>query len=587
MRYINRKWKQYVIAFILIMVLLIPMATPVSALAADLYLAYQEDETGTTVTKLNAFQREKYRVTKLYLDMCQKVDLCFINAYLWKDARWTSSNPEVATVDGAGVITAKSAGVAEITLTYTRKVIGTKISASAMVYVGEENWDIWFGATGAEEKDGHYNVKKGESIDFIFSGINKIDNPDLYSMSLDSSNDDIATVSGLTATIKKTGTATVTLNIKNKVTGNIIQKSVEVKCWGVQEKLDYLLERLGAVDGNIAYFTQNQKSCTNSFVYGHGQNCSNCSNSNVVKEKWFKDIFRYVDANNFPEHTITKTGERNNLGFSCFGFACFAQWYLYADYNLEQIIGQEIKAVRFNKENMTAYVQPGDIVRVNGHSVVVYSVEADGLWVVDCNWDTSATGEKIKNCVVQKHFFSYSLSKYADKMAYINRVEKVIDKENQVGQFDIGSITETQITVLQIGDKNISVQYFQQNLYYLGYTVGSFDGEYGKQTSAAVKNLQKDLKMEQTGEVNMYLYCLVNDSMKEIQQYLTEKGYYSLEVDGIAGPGTSKAIAKLQTEWGMSATGRVTSELMQKIVEQKGTSAVQNLANYVNALRGW
>lgn len=577
--------KKKVMAGLMALIMLLVLLPTNVAQAADLYLAYQEDENGTAVTKLKTSQREQYRVTKLYLDTEQKVDLCFINAYLWKDARWTSSNPEVATVDNAGVITAKSSGVAEITLTYTRKVIGTKISASATVYVGEENWDIWFGSTGTEEKDGYYNVKKGESIDFIFSGINKMDNPDIYSMYLESSNKDIATISVLTATIKKTGTATVTLNIKNKVTGNIIQKSVKVKCWGVQEKLDYLLERLGAVDGNIAYFTKNQKSCTNSFVYGHGQDCNNCLNSNVVKEKWFKDIFGYVNAGNFPSHTITRTGERNHLGYSCFGFACFAQWYLYADNYSENIKGREVKSVKFNKDNMLSYVQPGDVVRVNGHSVVVYSVEADGLCVVDCNWNTSQTGEKLKNCVVQKHCLEYSNSRYAGQMAYINRVEKVIDKENQVGQFDISSIIETQIPVIKIGDNNMSVQYFQQNLYYLGYTVGDFDGDYGKQTSTAVKNLQKDLQMEQTGEVNMYLYCLVNDSMKEIQQYLTEKGYYSLEVDGIAGPGTSKAIAKLQTEWGMSATGRVTVEFMQKIVEQKGALNVQNLADYVNLSR--
>ena len=348
----------------------------------------------------------------------------------------------------------------------------------------------------------------------------------------------------------------------------------------IQDKLDYLLERLGATDGNVVYFTKNQKSCKTSFEYGHGD-CANCSNSNVVQTGWFKDIFGYADAGNFPKHTITKTGERNNRGYSCFGFASFAQWYLYADSCTENVKGKEIKAVKFNKDNMMAYAQPGDIVRVNGHSVVVYSVEVDGMWVVDCNWDKNIAGEKNKNCVVQKHFFEYSMEKYAGKTAYINRVEKVIDGENKIGQFDINNLPATQIPVLKNGEKNTSVQYFQQNLHYLGYTVGDFDGGYGKKTIAAVKELQKDLHLEQTGEVNMYLYRLVNDSMKEIQQYLKEKGYYSSEIDGVAGTGTSKAITKLQKEWGMNATGRVTVDFMQKIVEKKGASVVPNLAEYV------
>jgi len=341
----------------------------------------------------------------------------------------------------------------------------------------------------------------------------------------------------------------------------------------VCEKMDILYCLLGN-----KYCTVNQKSCTTERKSSHG--CTNCNMRDIANATWFKTLFGNVNVDNFPEHDVDSS-RRDHTGQSCFGWACFAQWYVYADNANEKLESERIAVVKFNKANMEKYVQPGDVVRVNGHSVLVYSIEKDGLMVLDCNWNSGGQ----LNCLVQKHLLSYSNTNYAGYTAYVNRVKKVINSENQAGQYGINDISSTQIVVLKNGDKNMSVQNFQQNLYYLGYTVGDFDGDYGKQTSTAVKNLQKDLQIEQNGEVNMYLYFLVNNSMKEIQQYLTEKGYYSLEIDGIAGPGTSKAIAKLQTEWGMSATGRVTVELMQKIVKQKGASVVRNLANYVKASR--
>lgn len=337
----------------------------------------------------------------------------------------------------------------------------------------------------------------------------------------------------------------------------------------VREKLDVLYSLLGN-----KYCTVDQKSCTTKRQSSHG--CDNCNMSDITKAAWFKNIFGEINVDNFPEHDVNSS-RRDYTGQSCFGWGCFAQWYVYADSANEKIEGKRIATVKFNKTNMEKYVQPGDVVRVNGHSVLVYSIEDNGIMVLDSNWNSGGQ----LNCLVQKHLLSYSNENYAGYTAYINRVEKVIDSENKAGQFGVSDISTDQILVLKNGEKNLSVQYFQQNLYYLGYTVGDFDGDFGKKTSTAVKNLQKDLKMEQTGEVNMYLYRLVNNSMKEIQLYLKEKGYYSSEIDGIAGTGTSKAITKLQKEWGMNATGRVTVEFMQKIVEKTGASAVQNLAEYV------
>ena len=118
------KWMHHIIAFVLVIAMLLPLATPVSAQAAenDLYLAYQNTEYGVAVVTLETtWEKEDYKVTELFLRKGDKVDLCFINASKWKEPKWTSSNSKVASVDSSGVITALSDGVAEITLTYTKK----------------------------------------------------------------------------------------------------------------------------------------------------------------------------------------------------------------------------------------------------------------------------------------------------------------------------------------------------------------------------------------------------------------------------------------------------------------------------------
>ena len=431
----RRKWILHVIAFVLIVAMLIPMTAPVSVQAADLYLAYQTDENRTAVTKLKTSQREKYRVSKMYLEEGQKVDLCFINAVLWENAQWKSSNPEVATVNNAGVITAVSAGVTEITLTYSRKYTGTEISASAMAYVGEENWDIRFLPIYAEEKEGYYEVEAGESIDFIFAGISEMDNPDLYSMSLTSSDEDVATVSrvsGLTVTTTKPGFVTVTLDIKNKVTGNIIHKKVMVKSLPVtiqempltiQEKMDYLLKQLGVEPGKEVFFTVNQKACTEHVLTGDNKknSCENCRTTNIVKQTWFKNIFGEVKVKYFPWHVKNPAGEKSYTGGSCFGFTCFAQWYLYADAIDETVTANVIGPVKFTKKNMENYVQPGDVLRISnlGHSLLVYSVEEDHLKVIDSNWTSGGT---LPHCLVQLRMLKYDALFMKEDQVYIHRV---------------------------------------------------------------------------------------------------------------------------------------------------------------------
>ena len=112
------------ISSILLFALLVTMLAPASyaEAVAEPYLAYQTTEYGAAVNKLaTATEKEAYRVEKLLMSPGEQVDLCFINAGSWKNSKWTSSDTNVATIDGKGMITAKNPGVSEITLTYKKK----------------------------------------------------------------------------------------------------------------------------------------------------------------------------------------------------------------------------------------------------------------------------------------------------------------------------------------------------------------------------------------------------------------------------------------------------------------------------------
>ncbi len=191
-----------------------------------------------------------------------------------------------------------------------------------------------------------------------------------------------------------------------------------------------MLEKLGADDGT-AYFTVNRKACSSVRKSSHG--CTNCNVADIVQASWFKNLFGDVNVNYFPTHDVNSS-RRAYHGKSCFGFACFAQWYLFADSADEDVIGQRVATIKFNKANVQKYVLPGDVIRVNGHSVVVYSVEEDGIVVVDSNWNT---GNQL-NCVVQKHLIKYTSSYVSGYTAYVNRPTKASTLgKGMAGSFDM------------------------------------------------------------------------------------------------------------------------------------------------------
>ena len=62
---------------------------------------------------------------------------------------------------------------------------------------------------------------------------------------------------------------------------------------------------------------------------------------------------------------------------------------------------------------------------------------------------------------------------------------------------------------LQVGDRGDEVQALQEKLSDMGYIVGSMDGVFGDMTEVAVKEMQKDKKLEVDGKVSPELYRML------------------------------------------------------------------------------
>lgn len=203
----------------------------------------------------------------------------------------------------------------------------------------------------------------------------------------------------------------------------------------VQDKMDDLLHKLGVKEGKTTYFTVNQKACSSTRYSGHG--CTNCNVGTIINTSWFKKKFGTISTSLFPSHDVNAS-RRDHAGQSCFGFACFAQWYVYANSTTDKVTAERVATVTYNKADLMTNVKPGDVLRVNGHSILVYAVEETGLRVIDSNWNM---GSQL-NCVVQKHLIPYEKSWCSGYAVYVNRVTdaKVIYNETDIKEVTAGQM---------------------------------------------------------------------------------------------------------------------------------------------------
>lgn len=161
-------------------------------------------------------------VSEISLEKGDSVDLRFIGVSDYKNysRSWVSSNPEVATVDVNGVVTAKSNGTTVISLRVGDGSVYT--SEGVVITVGElPTMEVSLG-TSKENTFDKYTLELGNTVDLNFYGVVNW-STSLYASQWLSSDTSVATVNNMgVVTPVAPGTATVTISITNRTTGKAL-----------------------------------------------------------------------------------------------------------------------------------------------------------------------------------------------------------------------------------------------------------------------------------------------------------------------------------------------------------------------------
>ncbi len=165
------------------------------------------------------------------------------------------------------------------------------------------------------------------------------------------------------------------------------------------------------------WFTSDETKCEltsseSNNGYTWHQSCSNCNNGEVLANNtwvsnWIKSEYGVssseLDRGNFPYQYFPKSSNpsashfQNGSGSSCYGFASFAQWYIFSTKSTDKVTPTlVVSGVEYNYENLSKYAKPGDIIRTSssdgsssGHSMIFISCTSTGVTHIDCNGTVS------------------------------------------------------------------------------------------------------------------------------------------------------------------------------------------------------
>ncbi len=132
------------------------------------------------------------------------------------------------------------------------------------------------------------------------------------------------------------------------------------------------------------------------------------------------------------------------------------------------------------------------------------------------------------------------------------------------------------------------VTQLQQALKALGYYEGDITGVYDEATTAAVAALQRDLGLPDTGQYDEATDAALRErlgvrveafgtSVAQLQQALTDLGFYSGPIDGRYSAATIEAVRAFQRELGVPETGVIDVATLQAIYARGISSGVASV----------
>ena len=123
-----------------------------------------------------------------------------------------------------------------------------------------------------------------------------------------------------------------------------------------------------------------------------------------------------------------------------------------------------------------------------------------------------------------------------------------------------------------INKKDSLIKTLQHYLVFLGFTVGPPDGSLGVKTEAALRTFQRQQKLPANGKLSEdTVIRLHRQTMAKVQTWLQQQSIYQGEIDGLMGPTTEQALLTAERNFGLTASGRLSPELLSNI-RQRPTS---------------
>jgi peptidoglycan hydrolase-like protein with peptidoglycan-binding domain len=226
------------------------------------------------------------------------------------------------------------------------------------------------------------------------------------------------------------------------------------------------------------------------------------------------------------------------------------------------------------------------LVEQSAYLLKKFNLSTDDLWL-----HSEIVGKDYKDC----HRW-FTTTKPSDWNKYKNDVAKLIN-ENVVVEVDKVSQVDVNSDIINLGDYDSKVKTLQENLNKLGYNVGTVDSAFGKLTETEVKKFQKANGLIADGLVGEKTLAAIEkalknmltttpstsgsikqsitpkpvsptpvapkkdvkvETIKSIQTKLNKLYNTKLNVDGLYGSATKKALIKgLQTELNKQANAKL------------------------------
>ena len=145
----------------------------------------------------------------------------------------------------------------------------------------------------------------------------------------------------------------------------------------------------------------------------------------------------------------------------------------------------------------------------------------------------------------------------------------------------LAQVRETPVDAMAPQQRLAYIRGIQEALAAHGYAPGPADGVMGPQTVRAIEDYQGDAGLAVTGRATKELLDHLKFARPEItrgqpaldlllvedvQAELARRGYYSGDIDGLAGSRTRAAIAAFQQDVGRSVTGLVDQGLLDALI---------------------